>query len=75
MLTLDDLAGGPDLRQSVKESILSKWDTYSSNLQYQYKLELDRLDRLLVAEIGTYPGLNALVPSKDLDSLFFMLRC
>ena len=74
MLTLDDLAGGPDLRQSVKESILSKWNTYPPNLQHQYQLELDRLDRLLVAEIGTYPGLNALVPSEILDSPSVVLR-
>lgn len=60
LLTLDDISSrGTELRKSVRESIMSKWDSYSPNLQYQYKIQLDRLERSLECEIITYPGAYA----------------
>ena len=68
-VSLDDVSsGGPALRESIKQSILSKWDSYPSWLQHQYKLQLDRLERSLECEIAMYPGSNNELPGTSPSS-------
>lgn len=75
LLTLDDISTkGTDFGKSIKENILQKWDTYPPNLQYQYKIQLDRLDRGLEFEVATYPGLNALAGRGTYHAMTAVLR-